>query len=57
VFGEGFIWEHALKNGICSSPNTIQIAFDQTFEQSLLKISNATNYEKCVPQKDEQLLY
>jgi hypothetical protein len=51
VFGEGFIQERALKNGICSSPVTIQIAFDQAFEQSPLKISNVANYEKCVPRQ------
>jgi hypothetical protein len=30
---------------------------DRIFEHLPLKISNAANYEKCVPQKDEQLLF
>jgi hypothetical protein len=38
VFGEGFSWERALKNGICSTPITIQIAIDQVFGPLALKI-------------------
>jgi hypothetical protein len=57
VFNERFVQERVLKNGICSSLVTIQIAFDQAFDQSPLKIINAANYVKCVPRQDEQLLY
>jgi hypothetical protein len=34
-----------------------EVGVDRIFEQLPLKISNAANYEKCVPRKDEQLLY
>jgi hypothetical protein len=45
---EGFSWERALKNGICSAPITIQNAFDQVFEPSPLKILNAANNENIL---------
>jgi hypothetical protein len=53
MFGEGFSGERVLKNRICSAPITIQNAFDQVFDPSQLKISNAANYERCVPRRDE----
>jgi hypothetical protein len=34
-----------------------EASVDRIFEQFPLEISNAANYEKCVPRKDEQLLY
>jgi hypothetical protein len=36
---------------------TAEAGVDHLFDRLPLKISNATNYENCVPQKDEQLLY
>jgi hypothetical protein len=36
---------------------TAEAGVDHLFERLPLKFSNATNYEKRVSQKDEQLLY
>jgi hypothetical protein len=56
-FGEWFGWERVAKINVCTTQNTIHLAFDSVFERPNLKIWNATNGEICVPRNDEELLY